>query len=253
MAFGTPVVGTLGEGAAVDGETGLTLSSPATTTGDLMLTFLNRGTVATEVWDTITDWTLLLNVNQAAGRDLNLALYGKFAASADDGDYTFTLDSTSNLPMSGYIIAFPGGHASTILDVAYVEATHANLQSNKPTPNTDAFREITTATDGARVIAWEVISHNDINSSTEDPSGYTEVARHVGSSPDYQDRQMIIHYKDIATAGAETPGAAAYTSDSDFQESIQVTIALKPAAAGAAFIASLPYLVQRAIQRASSI
>ena len=230
MAWGTELVGTIVSYAARVGTTGIDLTPHASTlTGDLMIAFI----VAFETdysHSPPSGWTALVEDKDNLGSpDRSTLVYAKYATTDAPGATTFTTGNTYDDQMAGVIITIPGGDPSTMLDVTYAVGTHQAAYTNKASPNVDAHQPITTATDGAKVILFEYITHDDITSEVA-PSGYSLIAANTGSAEDH--RQFFIFSKDVATAGAETPGAAAYTSNNTVADCTMITLAFKPAAGG---------------------
>lgn len=236
MAITFVGAGTIVSASSVTGPTGTTLSPHASTlTDDLMIAFHHRnmGSAGSGrgTFDAApTGWTLLAAEKKAGtGQDMDTAIYYKVATSDSESSQNFTHSDTTGEQWAGVTLTFRGIDTTTPIDVAYVKATHYQELLNKASPNVDAFKQIATATDGAFVIAFEAVSHDDITSDAN-PTNYTIAARHVGGAQDH--RQFQIWYREIATAGNETPGAAAYTSNATVAESQQYTIAIRPASGG---------------------
>jgi hypothetical protein len=152
----------------------------------------------------------------------------KKATSDSEGTVTVLHNDTGSEQWTGVIMTFRGQDLTTPWDVVYSEGSHHRALQNKASPNVDAFSEITTVTDDAWVLAFEFVTHNDITSNAL-PSGYTLLVRDTQFDPGNANHSnMMLHYKELASFGAETPGAAAYTSNNIVAESDQYTFAIRP-------------------------
>ena len=182
-------------------------------------------------FDAVTGFTEIHQEAPTTGQDRSTGLWYRVATADAPGAVTCGHSDAGMEQYSAQIMTFRGVDTTTPLDVTFAAGTHRVNRVNKASPNVDAFQAITTVTDGAFVLAIEMVTHDDITSNA-DPTNYTNAYRLIGTSPTHQHRQQQAWYREIATAGAETPGAPAYTSSLLTAESTQYTIALRPAAAG---------------------
>jgi hypothetical protein len=223
----------VGAGAVVSnsnlvGTTGISLSPHANQlTDDLMIAFMHRNQDDGGWSAAPTGWTTLAAEETGDGQDRATQICYRIATADGEGSSTFKNTDTTGEQWAGCILTYRGVDTTTPIDVAYVTGSHFTALQNKASPNVDAFDSITTVTDGAFVIALEAVTHDDITSNA-DPSGYTNAVRNIGSAEDH--RQFQVWHKEVSTAGAETPGAPAYTSNATVAESHQYTIAIRPAA-----------------------
>lgn len=227
----------VGAGTVVSGDatgaTGIELTPHASTlTDDLMIVFQHRNDDQFAFPDPVaTGWTNFAAETWVDGEDMQTVIGYKIATSDSEAAVTFLHGDNTSEQWSGVILTFRGVDTTNPIDVAYVKATHYQELLDKASPNVDAFKQITTVTDGAVVLAIEAVTFDDITSDA-DPSGYTVCVRATGTSPSHYNRQFQIWYKTVATFGPETPGAAAYTSSLTTGDSQQYTMAIRPAASG---------------------
>jgi len=185
-------------------------------------------------FDAVTGFTEIHQEAPTTGQDRSTGLWYRVATADAPGAVTCGHSDAGTEQYSAQIMTFRGVDTTTPLDVTFAAGTHRVNRVNKASPNVDAFQAITTVTDGAFVLAIEMVTHDDITSNA-DPTNYTNAYRLIGTSPTHQHRQQQAWYREIATAGAETPGAPAYTSSLLTAESTQYTIALRPASTGTAY------------------
>lgn len=225
------------EYAARVGTTGIAPAVHASTlSGDLMLVFQNR---FEDDWNEVTPsgWTKLAEHKDANGApDRTMLLYGKFATGDAPSATNFTNSSSYDDQWSAVCITVQGAHASDMLDVTYNGTLHHVTFTNKSLTNVDVPKPITTNTDGAVVVIWNALNKDDVTSTTA-PSGYTLLDSLTGAA--YDERQQMLWYKEVATAGTETPAAPAYTSNATAADDGFVTIALKPGTYNQALTPSL--------------
>ena len=215
--------GTVVSLSAIPGPAGITLPLPGVQDGHFLIAFMARDqNVGT--FDTIAGWDFQSNLSviTSTGRNRSTAVYTRIASS-EPASYTFTHSDTSAEQWAGQILAYNVDTTSPF-DVTPTLA-HQEVSTNKSLTNTDTFPSITTVTDEAIVVAFEMVSHSDITSVAA-PPGYTARAYHTGGT--FFHRQMLIFDRTVATAGTETPGVAAYTSDQSVADSTRVTFALRP-------------------------
>ena len=225
------------EYAARVGTTGIAPAVHASTlSGDLMLVFQNR---FEDDWSEVTPsgWTKLVEHKDANGApDRTILIYGKFATGDAPSATNFTNSSSYDDQWSAVCITVQGAHASDMLDVTYNGTLHHVTFVNKALTNVDVPQPITTNTDGAVVVIWNTLNKDDVTSTTA-PSGYTLLESLTGAA--YDERQQMLWYKEVATAGTETPAAPAYTSNATAADDAFVTIALKPGSSTQALTPSL--------------
>jgi len=221
--WAVPLVGTIVSNAAIAGTTGITVTPHSgTITGDLMIAII-LDTLQPTV-DTITGWTLLFTVRDGNGvPDRTQSVYGKYATQDAPGATTFTNNSAVADEMLGFILTFNGGHASTMLDVAWNETLHKKSDFNTPSPNDIAHQPITTNSTGAYVLLLHRVGLAGMT-STAVPTGYTKLASNIGES----ERQFILAGKIVNPLGVETPDVALWTSTDAGQDCTLITFALKP-------------------------
>jgi hypothetical protein len=227
MAITFVGAGTVASSASLVGTTGQAYTPHASTlTDDLMIAIMHRNDDL-GTWDTPpSGWTAIAqDTVGAAGQDRQMQIAYKVATSDSEGSATFTHSDTAAEQWAGCILTYRGIDTTTPWDVTYVEGTHRRNDQNKASTNVDAARAIDTVTDGAFVLIFEAVSHDDITSNA-DPSGYTVAVRNIGGAEDH--RQFQAWHKEVTTAGTETPGAAAYTSNATVADSTIYTFAIRP-------------------------
>lgn len=232
MAWGTPLTGTVVSNASTDLlNTGITLTPHASTAeGDLMVAFLGVNSAFNHTWAAEAGWTQIFNKLTSPGTNKTSAIYHKYAG-ASEGSTTFNTDTSTDSPSNfGVIVTYPGGDASTALDVTYSDANHHTSDTNTPTTNDIPHDPITTNTDDAYVVCFMHSNGDAAITATAVATGYTLRASNIAE----QDRQFIVQDKIVTSAGTETPGTAAWTSDAGTGDNAYFTIALKGAAANAA-------------------
>jgi len=229
MAWTFVNAGTIATASGLAGTTGQVADTPTDVAdGDTLAIFTHRNdNVGT--FDALSGWTLQAQNNEPNGEDRSLAIYTRIASS-EPANYTVTHSDTGSEQWTTVMCAWRGGDGTTVEDVTYVEATHYDQFLNVNSPNAQVAKPITTASNGALVVIFEICT-DELITSNADPSGYTNRVRAVGGAPSYFNRQIQVWDKEVATAGVETPGAAAWTASADTQETSYITIALKPAVA----------------------
>ena len=197
----------------------------STLIGDFMLLSQHRNDEL-GTFEAVTGFTEIHQQNPTTGQDRSTGLWYRIATADAPGAVTCGHTDAGSEQYAAQIETWRGVDGTTPFDVTFAAGSHLVNRVNKASPNVDAFQSITTVTDGAFVVAVEMVTHDDITSNA-DPSGYTNGFRLVGTS--HQHRQIQSWHREIATAGAETPGAPAYTSSMLTAESSQYTLALRPA------------------------
>lgn len=232
MAISHVSTGTFADENAIAGTTGIVVPKPASlANGDVMYLFTHRNSVV-GTFNAISgdaNWVEIIQNNEAGGEDRGHAVYRKVVtnASGEPSNYTLLHTDTGTEQMAAVIVAYRGVDNTTPEDVTVVDPTHLVHYVNSATTNADAANPITTVTNGAVVIVFEAATNQSITSDA-DPSGYTNRARN------YPVNHRNIQVWDItkATAGVETPGAAAWTASDTTTDTSYITMALRPAAAG---------------------
>lgn len=213
------------------GANGVNPVPPTHQTDDLLIALCTR-TQYNQTWDAApTGWTLLMEEDDSYGDNpWSVGVYYKIATSGSESTPNFTHSEPSvSLKMCAHILNYRGVDTTTPIDVTYASGSHYVPRSNVPSTNDDVPKSITTATDNAWVLVLEWVSGNNITSNA-DPSGYTNDLRWVGASANNEQQQ--VWHKEVATAGSESPGVPAYTSDDTTQDGFYLTIALRPGAGG---------------------
>jgi hypothetical protein len=230
MTWGTPLVGTLVTSTSTDMlATGITMSPHASTNeGDLMVAFTGLRTAFNHIYAAgTTGWTIAMSQSDGAGTNRSHSIQTKYAG-ASEGSSNFKTDADNDSPANfGLIITFPGGHASTPLDVTYADGTHHTEDTNIPTPNSTIHNAITTATDDAYVVHYMHANGDVAITATAVSTGYTLLASQIADDL----YQYLIQAKVVVTAGTETPDAAAFTAASSLNDGSFYTIALRGAGA----------------------
>lgn len=236
MAISFVGVGAIASANSLIGTTGQVADVPSGVVDDdfLIIFSHNNGSVGT--FDALTGWTkqTAIDGQYTAGTDFEIAIYTR-VASSEPANYTVTHSDTVGEQWSTAMVAYRGVDTSTPLDVTPISG-HRSDVLNKASPNVDAFNSITTVTNDAWVLAFEAVTHDEITSNA-DPSGYTNRFRNIGLS--HPQRQMQLWDTIKATAGAEAPGAPAYTSSGTIADASLITMALRPAANSSFMLAKM--------------
>ena len=146
------------------------MSTITHSTDDFMLAFVKQSeNTGAQLWDDDgaggNGWTLQVQNRTTGGRDMECAIFWKFATSASESDPTFTWDSGgTNEPMSGMILVYSGVDTN----VAFQGPTYLNStnDANPPNPAVDVLFANT------RVVCFHGATHDDI-STTAAPTGFT--------------------------------------------------------------------------------
>lgn len=189
--------------------------------------------------NTATPWsggdfdTKLTEKDDATGEDTSIAVFHEIAPASPPSSYTF--DGSDGSPtgtsrVGGIVISFLGVDAASPFDVTYVEGSHYTKQVNDTTPTP---QPITTATNGAMVVIF-VFTNNNTITDFGDIAGYTKEVETLGN-----DRNVAVFTKVVATAGVETPAALAPTGIGSGDDSVMVTLAIKPGATSSISIDSV--------------
>jgi len=224
----------VGGGGVVDsgslaGTTGIALVEHASAAeGDFMLVFMHRNDDVGD-FDGEAGWTRLTAIDgvESGGQDRTTGIFWQWRG-AGSSDTTFTHSDGGNEEWSGEMFAFRGVDPTTPLDVT-PDAAHYSAYLNVASTNVDVPDPITTVTAMAWVVVLMSLTHDDVTTEA-DPSGYSVARWYSGSSEDH--RQFAVWYKQITSAGVESPGAPAYESNTTSAESTYATMALRPAPDG---------------------
>ena len=155
------------------------------------------------------------------GIDSTTAFFRKIASS-EAGNYTMSGDSPPTpLTSNGVVGCFRGVDTTTPMDVTYVQGDHYSKHDNAASVTNDP---ITTVTDGAWVLLYIWIGQGNVTDFTA-PSGYTIAVKNAGQTSS----NVALAYKEVATAGTETPGPWTATGISTTEEVVTVTLAIRPA------------------------
>ena len=150
--------------------------------------------------------------------------WGYKVRGADAGSgYNFTHSATA-AAMRVTLACFRGVDTSSPLDVTYSKASHLN--DNTDDAGATAPSAITTATDNAWVVVMQWI-RSDASYTQGMPTGYT--SRFDGQ---LADRAQSIGSKLVASADTETPGGWNHTGVAAGADSTNITLAIRPGAAG---------------------
>ena len=155
------------------------------------------------------------------GIDSTTAFFRKIASS-EAGNYTMSGDSPPTpLTSNGVVGCFRGVDTTTPMDVTYVQGDHYSKHDNAASVTNDP---IATVTDGAWVLLYIWIGQGNVTDFTA-PSGYTIAVKNAGQTSS----NVALAYKEVATAGTETPGPWTATGISTTEEVVTVTLAIRPA------------------------
>lgn len=229
MAWGTVLSGAVVTDTSINLKaTGITLTpNVGTSENDLMVAFLCARSNAVPTWQLVAGWTQIYEKIDTSGADKASSVYVKYAGSSE-GTSNFKTDREQVGEGSGVILTFPGGNASTPMDVTYSDALHFATHFNMPTTNDDLSKPITTITDAAYVITFIHAGFDLITDASPTSTGYTLFASNIGTNGN--NVQFHIQGKIVTNAGVETPDAAAIISSSNTAEVSHHTIALREAA-----------------------
>ena len=148
-----------------------TMSGITHTTDDLMIAFMKQSENTTQrTWDDDggggNGWTREVYNRTTSGRDMEVAIYWKFATSASESDPTFTWWSggTTSEPMTGILLVYRG----VDLAVPFQGPTYLNATNDCNPPNPD----VTISYANTKVVCYHSATHDDI-SSVGAPTGFT--------------------------------------------------------------------------------
>ena len=219
-------IGPVADTAGRSGTLGIDIDFPVgTENGDLLLLFGYRRQGAD--WVTPDDWTNRLTAIDGAATSGNPRVTGiwwKYATSIETGGSGMTLkhSSSSTQPMAAVVIAIRGAELVDPLDVTPT-ASHYTEYEDKATTNANAFDSITTVTDNTLVLGFEALQGSAITSADPTMSGYDLLVNHAV----FSDRNFWLWGKNIATAGAESPGTPNLTSSAATADGSTATFAIR--------------------------
>ena len=195
-------VGTVQPGSAIDGGD-VTLTFDGTPAEDDFVVVIGTignvgGNSAEPDGPNTAGYTEQAHIGSSTSRKSNLGIWTKFLGSTPDSDVVCEGHGDAQDGVTYISIVLRGVDLTTPLDVAVVGPASTDTTND---PQTDA---ITTVTNGAWVGS---LLGNALDSSEPNgfPSGYTDTAQVRAN--DHTDSQSVMAWKEIATAGLETPGA----------------------------------------------
>lgn len=218
-------------------STGITVTHPSSSAGDLLVLFVFRDEDDAGDWNTPSGWTRQTAIDgvETGGRDRVNGIFTKSSSGSEPSTVTVTGTVATSRQMSGVIVRYSNSTGS--LDVTPT-ASHKSVGVNDSTPPNAA---ITTATNGAMVVLMMGLTASNIDTWAA-PSGYTLVDSTLQSNA-----QIAIAEKVVATAGAESPGDWLNTVNGNIAEYSGATIAVEPSAGGGGpeIVPVLPQLIVR--------
>jgi hypothetical protein len=212
-------------GALVPQTTGVTLTAISDGAADDFIFILGGHSDNNGTWNAVSGFTEDVDIQVSVGDDRSIGLQYKKHSGSEGSSYALTgTDTATNNSVSGIICAFDGVDLTTPLDAATTNVNRSNAVS--PTPPA-----ITTVTDGAWVVTALVYSDGTITAFTP-PSGYTLIDEQITGTGVNDGSNIALAYKEVATAGLESPGAWGTTGTDGSEDSTLITFALRPAVAG---------------------
>jgi hypothetical protein len=222
MTIGSGISGGI---SAVDTAhtTGVTVDLPSgLSSGDFMVLFVFKDFDTASTFDSISGWTRItaLNTIGTSGRNRQSATWYRVYDGTEGSTITSTGTGTDAHENSAVIIGWPDSDG---FDVTPTTA-HKNAQDNSFTPTCEP---ITTVTDGAMVATFSGMTFAAMDPWVA-PTGYTMVDGEVTPTQG----KLGVAEKVRATAGLETPGDWNNTNGDSRDESVVITVAIKPSAGG---------------------
>ena len=204
------------EVAESNAATSLTVSIPAgTIDGKGMYAFCYcDATDGAVLWSAI-GWDEIEQYTEVGARDKSIALFKRTALS--EGATQLFSHNGGATQCSASISSYD----ETEFDVVYSRALHYLYDASEPPTCPD----ITTVTDGARVVVFGCSTHNTITAAGA-PVGYSLRSSVVGQ----QDRQQFVADVVKTTAGLESPGDWGHTYSATTASSSSIVIAIKESA-----------------------
>lgn len=209
--------------ASSQDDTGVSTSvSPAvptgTTTDDVVIAwFANGGDGGTT--PSCTGFTTIGFVESALYNDVTVYMGYKVAGGSEGSTYTCSYAGSGSNQTHAFIATFRGVDTTTPIDVTYVEGSHFNREQNDSTPTP---QPITTVTDGAFVV-YGMMAGDTATTAITPSSGYTEAEELI-----FNNRHGELAYKEVATAGLETPSAITLVNGAGTEDPAMIIIALRP-------------------------
>ena len=202
-------------------NTGLTVSIPSSSSGDLLVLFAFRDEDDSGDWSTPSGWTrhTAIDGTETAGRDRVSMVCTKSSSGSEPSTINVAGTVSNSRQMSACIVNYG---SSDGLDVTPT-ASHRVADTNDDTPPNAA---ITTATNDAMVVVMTGLAAANTVSAWAAPTGYTLVDSQTGNAA------IGIAEKLVSTAGTENPGDWTNTASGNIGEYIGATIAIKPSAGG---------------------
>jgi len=216
------------------GATSVTGTEPTSTAqNDLVLALVGVND-DTGVWTDPADFTQIDDVEGASGSPDMRCYIGYKVRGADAGSgYAWSYSGASG-GCTCTLITLRGIDTSTPIDTTYVQGSHFN-DGTLNTPN-EAASAITTTTDAAWVVLLQLMTQG-ISGAAGSPSGYTERADHLTGA--VTSRGSYVCTKEVASAGAETPGDFTHTDVTGTSENRTFTLAIRPAVTATSKLAVL--------------
>ena len=184
-------------------------------------------------WTDPADFTEIENYADITGSDRTTYVGYKVRGATAGNGYAFSHSGIAEAIRCS-LFTFRGVDTSTPIDVTYVRATHYNatLDTTNTTP-----KSITTNTNTAWVVIANVITGGNGSTTLGAPTSYD--LRSTGDNDD--NIGVVVATREIATAGAVSPGAWAHTGGNGFEDPVNVTIALQPSEVPPSFTAGPTY------------
>lgn len=209
--------GAVADSASLTAGNPLTMSVPGgVVDGDFLLMTIYADRSLTTI-TTPAGWTRLTDIepSRVPSDPLTTGLAWRLASS-EPATYDATISDT--VTCSGVIVAYENIDQATPFDVTPI-AAHIDDQfdTTKPTP-----QPITTVTANADVITLQLVSNSAITAAAA-PTNYTLRVDHTP----FDDRNILIADRAIATPGVETIGAWLNVASAEFGDSSVITMALK--------------------------
>lgn len=171
--------------------------------GDLMIAFVKQSNnVNAELWDDDggggNGWTLDQQHRTTGGRDMETAIFWKFATSSSETNPTFTWDTGGETdPMSGIIEIYRG--VSQLDPFSGSGFQYTNAQNNAAPPNPSTTIDFA----DTRVVCFHGATHDDISSPAA-PTGFT-LRSQVWNGTNDDHRNVFSADIEIDATGTYTP------------------------------------------------
>lgn len=212
--------------ASVAWSTGVTLTLPSNSSGDLLVAHLFRDEDDAGDWNTPTGWTRQSNLDgvEIGGRDRVNGIFTKVSSGSEPSTLAFTGTVATVRQISGHIIRYSSADG---LDVTPT-TSHKSTGTNDATPPNAA---ITTNTDDAMVVLMMGLTASNIDTWAA-PTNYTLVDSTLQANA-----QIAVAERLITTAGLESPGSWLNTVNGNIAEYSGATLVVKPSVAAGTTIA----------------